>query len=90
MSVEQALQQYRLFKRGESNIRNVERRKMFAEIFVRFEQLMRETQSKLFMYDAMCKVLSQPAPSFYLNDTSAILFYYTARRRKKQKAKNKC
>lgn len=85
VSLEQALLQYRLYRQGKSNIQNLVRRQMFAEIFVRFENLMKESNGGLFMCDAMNTVLEQPAPCFYLNDTSSVLFYYKARRKKRNR-----
>lgn len=90
VSLETAFYQYRLYKQGKSNIRDEERRKMFAEIFVRFENLMSQTAGSMYMYAAMDEVLRQPAPSFYLTDGSAIVFYYNARKKRKLKAKTRC
>lgn len=89
VTTEQALHQYRLYRKGQSNIKSIERRKMFAEIFTRFEYIMNMSQGSLYQYAAMDIVLSQEAPCFYLNDTSAVLFYYKARRNKRNKIKNK-
>jgi hypothetical protein len=85
VSLETALNQYWLYKRGKSNIRDEERRKMFAEIFVRYENLMEQSAGSIYQYAAMELVLSQPAPSYYLADGSAVVFYYTARKKKRMK-----
>jgi hypothetical protein len=82
---EQALKQYRRYKYGHSNIKNDVRRQMFAEIFVRFENLMK--QANMYQYAAMDIVLNQPAPSFYFTDLSAIRFYYNAMEKKREKIK---
>lgn len=87
VGLDQALKQYRLYKYGHSNIKNDIRRQMFAEIFVRFESLMRETNGSMYQYTAMELVLAQPAPSFYMGDTYALQFYYNAMEKKKLKAK---
>jgi hypothetical protein len=89
VSLETAIGQYQLYKRGKSNIRDEERRKMFAEIFVRFENLMKQASGSMYQYAAMELVLSQPAPSYYLADGSAIVFYYNARKKKRLKYRNK-
>jgi hypothetical protein len=62
---------------------------MFAEIFVRFENIMREANCSMYQYAAMELVLSQPAPSFYMGDTYAVQFYYNAMEKKKLKAKSR-
>lgn len=89
VSLEQALYQYRLYKQGRSNIKWIEKRKMYAEIFTRFEYLMELSGGKAYQYTVMEAVLNQEAPSFYLTDESAVYFYYNAMRKKKQKAKRK-
>jgi hypothetical protein len=58
---------------------------MFAEIFVRYENLMEQSAGSIYQYAAMELVLSQPAPSYYLADGSAVVFYYTARKKKRMK-----
>lgn len=90
VSLEQALLQYRLYKQGKSNIRSDVRRQMFAVIFMRFESLMKSANGGLYKYAAMSSVLEQPAPSFYLTDTSSVLFYYNARKKKRKKAVKIC
>lgn len=89
VSTEQALFQYWLYKNGKSDIRNEVRRKMYAEIFVRFEDLMKRSGGSMYLYAAMEVILSQTAPCFYLNDSSAISFYYRAMEKKKEKSKKR-
>ena len=89
VSLEQALYQYRLFKHGKSHIKNEERRKMYAEIFARFENLMDMAGGEAYQYQIMDIVLQQEAPSFYLNEASALQFYYNAVKNKRIKARNK-
>lgn len=60
---------------------------MFAEIFTRFEYIMNLSGGTMYQYTAMEIVLNQEAPCFYLNDTSAVLFYYKARKNKRNKAR---
>jgi hypothetical protein len=86
VSLEEALYQYRLYVRGKSDIRCIERRKMYAEIFSRYEQLMIASGGVAYQYDIMSAVLMQPAPSFYLSDSSAISFYYKAMKEKRKKS----
>lgn len=86
VSLETALHQYRQYKFGRSNIYDEQRRKMFAEIFVRFENLMKEAAGSMYQYTAMEIVLSQPAPSYYMTDETAVYFYYTARRKRRKRA----
>lgn len=86
VSIEQALYQYRLYKQGISNIRNSVRRRMYAEIFARFENILETTPTHKFQYEIMEMVLKQPAPCFYLDDYSALQFYYNAiKKRRKQR-----
>lgn len=87
VSLEEALYQYRLYTKGKSNIRRVERRKMYAEIFYKYEELMRQSQGKAHQYSIMSAVLEQPAASFYLADP--VSFYYRALRKKLKKGKDK-
>ena len=87
VSLEQALFQYGLYKNGRSNICNELRRRMYAEIFVRVDKLIELSNGIMPRYTAMEIVLSQEAPCFYLNDTSAWLFYYNACRHKRKKGK---
>jgi hypothetical protein len=60
---------------------------MYAEIFARVEKLIELSNGIMPRYAAMEIVLSQQAPCFYLNDTSAWLFYYNALKHKRQKPK---
>lgn len=87
VSLEQALFQYGLYKNGKSNIYSEIKRRMYAEIFARVEKLIEMSNGIMPRYAAMEIVLAQQAPCFYLNDTSAWLFYYNACRHKRQKTK---
>jgi hypothetical protein len=87
VSLEQALFQYGLYKNGKSNICSEIKRRMYAEIFARVEKLIEMSNGIMPRYAAMEIVLAQQAPCFYLNDTSAWLFYYNACRHKRQKTK---
>lgn len=85
-----ALIQYRDYKKGRSHIRGAERRKMYAEIFCRFERRMQAlatTGQMAVQTDVMKSVLEQEAPSFYYDGNSAAKMYYRemlqARRRKR-------
>lgn len=87
VSLEQALLQYGLYKNGKSNICSEMKRSMYAEIFARVEKLIKMSNGIMPRYAAMEIVLAQKAPCFYLNDTSAWLFYYNACKHKRQKRK---
>jgi hypothetical protein len=60
---------------------------MYAEIFARVEKLIELSNGIMPRYAAMEIVLAQKAPCFYLNDTSAWLFYYNACKHKRNKTK---
>lgn len=87
VSSEQALLQYGLYKNGKSNICSETKRRMYAEIFARVEKLIELSNGIMPRYAAMEIVLAQEAPCFYLNDTSAWLFYYNACKHKRNKTK---
>ena len=87
VSLEQALRQYGLYKNGKSQINDVIKRQMYAEIFARVDKIISLSRGIMPRYAAMEIVLEQEAPSFYLNDTSAVLFYYNACRHKRKKGK---
>lgn len=87
VSLEQALIQYGLYKNGKSNICSVVRRQMYAEIFARVDSVIQLSRGIMPYYAAMEIVLEQQAPSFYLNDTSAVIFYYNACKHKRSKHK---
>lgn len=89
VSLEQALYQYRLYRKGKSYIRCEERRKMYAEIFTRYEKLMELSGGSAYQYNIMDIVLSQEAPSFYMSNQYAPLFYYKAMNKKRKKTKYK-
>lgn len=74
-----ALDKYSLYKKGMCRVRHEERRKMYAEIFARYEAMISripEANQRPYRKPFMEKVLSQPAPSFYFEDDSAVKLYY--------------
>lgn len=74
-----ALHQYNCYKRGCSRIHGVERRKMYAEIFSRFERKMKllvATGQVASKKTVMESILEQEAPSFYYDGDSAAKIYY--------------
>lgn len=60
---------------------------MYAEIFARYEKLMEASGGMVYQYRMMELVLNQTAPSFYLSEESAPVFYYKAMRKKRNKHK---
>lgn len=79
VDVDAALHQYRDYKNGRSHIREKERRKMYAEIFSRFERKMnalRATGQVAVQTEVMKSILEQEAPSFYYEGNSAAKVYY--------------
>lgn len=82
-----ALYQYNMYKSGRSILRRVEKRKMYAEIFSRFEKIMQISGGNICKVSAMEMVVKQEAPCFYLTDSSAISIYYKAMNKKRQKAR---
>lgn len=83
----EALKQYSLFKRGMSNIHSESRRRMYAEIFARFDnltQVIKATGQKVSKSEIMKRVLSQEAPCFYYSDDSALKMYYRMMQRKRK------
>ncbi|MBQ6724032.1 MAG: hypothetical protein IJQ84_05920 [Paludibacteraceae bacterium] len=50
---------------------------MYLSIFAKYDALINGGTSD-FKYAVMQDVLEQPAPSFYLNPSSAVVFYYRA------------
>jgi hypothetical protein len=87
ITTEKALEQYRSYVHGKSCVCNEEKRKMYAEIFSKFEYLMSFTKGDYTMYDIMEIVLAQPASSFYIKDP--VSYYYRAMRWKRYKARKK-
>lgn len=74
-----ALLQYKKFKNGTSNILFPEKRKMYAEIFARYESAMNALNNptkRFYKHIVMEKVLSQPAPCFYLDESTAVKKFY--------------
>lgn len=74
-----ALKQYNKYIHGNSNIHNDTRRKMYAEVFSRYEKkigILKATGQIIRKIDAMESILNQQAPSFYYEDDSALKMYY--------------
>ena len=87
VDVETAMKEYNLYKNGLSCIRNKTRRRMYAEIFARYEKIAKviaESGQTLSKRTIMANVLKQTAPSFYYSDNSAwkIYYYIMAKKRK--------
>lgn len=82
-----ALVQYALYKKGQSNIHRDSKRRMYAEIFSRYEHLVNvavSTGQKVVMSEIMTRVLEQEAPSFYYDgDASWKMYYRVMRNRRK-------
>lgn len=79
VGVSLAMLEYSRYKKGISAIRRAEARKMYAEIFARYEQLVRIAVASgqiVRKYETMRRVLEQEAPSFYYSDISALKTYY--------------
>lgn len=79
VDVNEALLQYRDYRNGRSHIRGIERRKMYAEIFSRFERQMNAliaTGQRAVQTRVMQNVLEQEAPSFYYERNTAAKTYY--------------
>lgn len=79
VDVETAVKEYNLYEKGLSCVRNVTKRRMYAEIFARYEKIagtVADTGQMVNKRSIMAKVLQQPAPSFYYSDNSAWKSYY--------------
>lgn len=87
VSASKALKVYSLYKQGKSKIHSASSRRMYADIFARFEILYNayissgQYVTKSFVME---KVLSQEAPSFYYEGDSAYMAYYKAADRKRR------
>ena len=84
VSTKTALCRYKRYKEGRCVIHNTEMRKMYAEIFTRYEKLMEICGGSVFSSVLMERVLQESAPSFYLTPKSAVQFYYTAMAHKRE------
>lgn len=87
-----ALNQYSRYIKGKSCIRHPERRKMYADIFSRFDSMIRvlpKSSVRNYRYLFMEKVLEQPAPSFYFTEGSAIKLYYRYMQDNRRKNKHR-
>ena len=79
VDVETAIKEYNLYEKGLSCVHNVTKRRMYAEIFARYEKIastVADTGQIVNKRSIMAKVLQQPAPSFYYSDNSAWKSYY--------------
>lgn len=78
---ETASRQYNRYKKGKSSIHEIEKRKMYAEIFARYENkidILRKSGQKCFKQDIWDSILLQEAPSFYYSGMSSVVAYYKA------------
>lgn len=83
-----ALRQYNKYRNGISSIHNDSKRKMYAEIFARYEKqmdLLRSTGQCAPKVDTMDKIVKQEAPSFYYEDGSAVIVYYRIMEKKRRR-----
>ena len=84
-----ALNKYRHYLNGHCSIRYTSKRKMFAEIFMRYERLVNiaiASRQRIRKTELMERVLSQQAPSFYYEDKSMpAIYYYGLKQRKKRR-----
>lgn len=81
INAETASRQYNRYKRGVSNIHEVEKRKMYAEVFARYEnkiRLLKESGQRCSKLDIWESILLQEAPSFYYSGMSSVVAYYKA------------
>ena len=79
----QALEQYNRYKHtGRIYCKNPHIRQMYIDIFERYEQQVSNGDDD-FKYIIMQNVLSEPAPSFYINPNNAMTFYYRAMKYKR-------
>lgn len=84
---EKALSQYSLYRNGKSDIRSDSRRRMYAEIFARYENMVRiaiETGQRVCKKDIMRRVLEQEAPCFYYDGCASWRMYYRFLKRKRK------
>ena len=87
VNADEAMQQYYYYKKGRSCIRGIERRKMYAEIFIRFErkmELLKATGQRAIKIDTMESILTQEAPSFYYSSKSAAVVFYRTQLEKRR------
>lgn len=85
-----ALRNYCKYRNGLSCIRSIEKRKMYAEIFSRYENMANviiSTGQTLRKTEVMESVLNQPAPSFYYDFESATKMYYYIMSRRRRRVK---
>lgn len=82
-----ALRQYSFYQQGRSSIRSIATRKMYAEIFARYENIVNTLLASgqyVCKKEVMSRVLKQPAPSFYYEDGTALKMYYYILSKKKR------
>lgn len=82
-----ALWMYNLYLKGKSSIHSVPKRRMYAEIFSRYEHLvniMRASGQRVCKREVMAKVVNQEAPSFYYGDSAFRMYYYWMSKKRKK------
>lgn len=80
--------QYSQYQKGLSKIHSDSKRRMYAEIFARYEHLMniaKASGQRAFKTDIMTRVLEQEAPSFYYEPGVAPQMYYRYIRKRNKK-----
>ena len=88
VSVDEALRQYRIFKRtGTLAFPRQSTRRMYAEIFRRYEEALEKYGSCSFKFSIMSQVIQSQAPCFYLEPCTAFKFYYRAMYHKRKRSK---
>ena len=85
VSVEEALRQYRRYKRtGQIDFPRQSTRKMYMEIFRRYEEALEKCGASCFKFSIMNDILESQAPCFYMETSSAFKFYYRAMSHKRK------
>ena len=84
----EAMWQYSQYQKGLSKIHSDSKRRMYAEIFARYEHLMniaKASGQRAFKTEIMTRVLEQEAPSFYYEPGVAPQMYYRYIRKRNKK-----
>lgn len=77
ISPKHALEKYNLYlQTGTIHTDCPYTRQMYLDIFTRFQSIYLQKNNIDFKYAIMQDVLDTPAPSFYINPSSALAFYY--------------
>lgn len=75
----QALEKYAQYQRtGSIDVSSTLTEQMYLCIFERYEAALAARNGSDFKYSIMQDVLDEPAPSFYISPTAAVVFYYRA------------